>query len=167
VTPTFTLIESEHQSSLGKAFVSGRSGLSRSNLDSYLEEVKTHIVKDYDGGHCGGFFIKIHHTKRNDITSRAEWSELPPFMRFKESVNIDIYGDSSITAGDIAKYIQKISEKFDFSQDRVALCIESENGLKPVFAANTAFLKRLKLQMEAYYSDYTFVISPYKLSASA
>lgn len=167
MTPTFTLIKNENDSLLQSVFINGRNGISGSNFSCYLEDIKAHIVKDYERGHRSGFFVKVQHTQRDDLTTKSAWSELPPFMRFKERADIDVYGDSSVNARDIANYIKKMAEKFDFAKDRVALCIESEKGLKPIIAGNRKFLQGLKVKMEGYYSGYTFIISPYKLATSA
>lgn len=167
MTPIFTLIKNENDSLLQRVFIDGRTGISGSNFSGYLEDVKAHIVKDYESGHHGGFFVKIQHTQRDESKPKDAWSELPPFMRFKERADIDVYGDSSATARDIGNYIKKMAEKFDFSKGRVALCVDSGEGLKPVIAGNRKFLEGLKLKMEAYYSDYVFVISPYNLAVSA
>ena len=82
MTPTFSLIKNKHESLLQDAFINGRDGIPGSNFSSYLEEVKTHITKDYEGGHSGGFFVKVAHTQRDETTPKTAWSEIPPFMNF-------------------------------------------------------------------------------------
>jgi len=164
VLPTFTLLKNPEKSKLDDVFIHGRLAPRASNMSSYLESVKASIIKDYDGGHDSGFFVDVSHNMRETFIPKAKWTCLPPFMRFKESSSIRLYGDSSISAREIGNYIVKMSEKFDFARNRFMLCSELDNVLTPIIAGNKPFLEGLKGQMVGYYKETNFVVTEYHLN---
>jgi hypothetical protein len=164
VLPTFTLISNPHKPKLDSIFIHGQKDRLGDNMSSYLEQVRCTIAKDYNSGCYGGFFVNITHQMKESSSPRLLWDCLPPFMRFKESIDIKIYGECSITAREIGKYISKMASKFDFGKSRHMLCIKDEETLIPVIAGNEAFLNRLSSQMSSYYKDKTFVVTAYTLN---
>ena len=165
MTPAFTLLPNEHAAKLDDVFVNGQTERGSDNYESYLEEVKTHIAKDYDGGHQAGFFINVTHTMREEFTPKEKWHCLPPFMRFKESGDVRLYGECAITAREIGNYIRKMAARFDFAKARYMLCVKEDDKFVPVIAGNKKFLDSLVGQMNGYYKETQFVVTEYSLNA--
>lgn len=162
--PVFTLITNPEKSELDNAFVHGHMANQTDNISSVLEEVKTNISKDYKAGVHGGFWVNVTHQKRDRSTPRIVWNTQPPFMRFKGSGDIKIYGDSAMSAREIGKYISKMANKLNFCKCRFMLCTDEDGVLTPIITGNKAFLNGLVRQMSSYYEDKKFVVTAYTLN---
>lgn len=162
--PTFTLLPNPTPGQLDHNFVHGKATPKDSNLSGYRESISSHIVKDYEGGHNSGFYLNISHSMRENMTPLNKWKMLPPFMRFKESANIKLYGSCSVTAREMGRYIIKMGENFDFGKERTALCVLESDNLKPIIAGNRRFLERMMREMLSHYKGTDFVVTDYLLS---